>query len=242
MLKEAINRILELSAPHIVEFESGRYTDKELEYLPREHVARPLYVHSLSAIVDYITSGVDHAARQHDRRFVIHVEDYNAVSLYHELNSDKVRECVLQARFEAPTFPFGRFLDVENFMINLQSSFVPSANVKALVKLVGNITNGNEIKLADDGVTQKATVKTGISLCGQVDIPSPVQLAPFRTFSEIPQPESPFVFRVHGGVDVAAALFEASGDAWKHAALVEMRDYFRNELPEQHREQVIILA
>lgn len=242
MLKEAINRILELTEPHIVEFESGRYTDKQLKYLPREHVARPLDVHSLSAIVDYITSGADHAACQHDRRFVIHVEDYNAVSLYHELNADKVRECVLQARFEAQSFPFGRFLDVESFIINLQSSFVPSASVQALAKLIGNVTNGNEIKLADDGVTQKATVKTGVSLCGQADIPNPVQLAPFRTFSEIPQPESPFVFRVRGGEEVTAALFEASGDAWKHAALVEMRDYFLHELPETYKEQVIILA
>ena len=254
MLEQAINRILTLATPNVVEINGRPYADKHLERIPRELRASALEVHTLSAIIDYITSGTDDCAllpaeaqdgdiTARDRRYVIHIEEFNRVTLALELGADKQRECLLEAKCDLAGFPFGRFMDVEAFIINLQSSFVPGVMVDKLAQLVGTITDGNSITLSDDGVTQRATAKTGIQLVSSVSVPNPVMLAPYRTFSEIEQPESPFVFRVRGGDGgVSAALFAADGDAWKRDAILTIRDWFMAEIPDQLRDDVIILA
>ena len=129
MIKEALEYIVNLSAPHL-EFRNGsHYADRVLHRIPNELTASPLAVHTLSAVRDYIESGADECAEDEDslsRRFVIHVADYNEVYLYRELNSDKARECLLEAELSAPAFPFGRWLGVEEFVINMQTHFVPT--------------------------------------------------------------------------------------------------------------------
>lgn len=246
MLREAIDRILELSEPTITEIGGERYADRVLHRIPKELTAAPLQVHTLSAMADYITEGADETAESEDsirRRFVIHVADFDRVYLYRELNSDKARECLLEAEISAPSFPFGKWMDMETFIINMQTHFVPTENRDALVRLVGTVTDENGVTLADDGMTQKVTARTGISLVKQVEVPNPVTLAPFRTFGEIEQPESPFVFRVRkDGDTIMAALFAADGDGWKRDAILAIRDWFAMELPEEYKDEVIILA
>lgn len=109
MIKEALEYIVNLSTPHL-EFRNGsHYADRVLHRIPNELTASPLAVHTLSAVRDYIESGADECAEDEDslsRRFVIHVADYNEVYLYRELNSDKARECLLEAELSAPAFPF----------------------------------------------------------------------------------------------------------------------------------------
>ena len=87
MIKEALEYIVNLSAPHL-EFRNGsHYADRTLHRIPNE-----LTVHTLSAVRDYIESSADECAEDEDsigRRFVIHVADYDRVYLYRELNSDK---------------------------------------------------------------------------------------------------------------------------------------------------------
>ena len=84
----------------------------------------------------------------------------------------------------------------------------------------------------DDGVTQKATIKTGITSVGDAVVPNPVNLRPFRTFIEVEQPESAFVFRMKQGNGVECAIFEADGGAWKNAAMKSIKDYLQFELVE----------
>jgi hypothetical protein len=55
-----------------------------------------------------------------------------------------------------------------------------------------------------------------------------VKLAPFRTFRELKQPESEFVFRVHPGG--TCSLNEADGGAWKIAAVNAIADWLANRL------------
>ncbi len=70
-----------------------------------------------------------------------------------------------------------------------------------------------------------------------------VQLAPLCTFSDAEQPMRRFVFRLKGGEDgVSAALFEADGNAWKNTAIQNIKTYFEREIPQELRDDVIILA
>ena len=92
----------------------------------------------------------------------------------------------------------------------------------------------------DDGVTQKATVKKGINGKEDAVVPNPVNLRPYRTFTEVEQPESEFVFRMkQSDHDVCCALFEADGGAWKREAMKKVKEYLEFELNGAERFTVI---
>ena len=125
----------------------------------------------------------------------------------------------------------------------MQTHFVQDENRDMLIRLIGTVTADQGVTLADDGMTQKVTARNGISLVQEVKVPNPVKLAPFRTFAEVEQPASPFVFRVRRDGDaIMAALFAADADAWKNEAIGRIRDFFAMELPDEYKDDVIILA
>ena len=62
-------------------------------------------------------------------------------------------------------------------------------------------------------------------------VPSPCILRPYRTFLEIVQTMSKFVFRMKdSGSGVDCALFNADGGAWKLDAMNSIRKYFEKAL------------
>lgn len=127
--------------------------------------------------------------------------------------------------------------------LTIKLSIVPTENRDTLVQLISTVTTENGVSLADDGMTQRVTARSGISLVKQVSVPNPVVLAPYRTFTEVEQPKSPFVFRIRQtGDEVQAALFAADADAWKREAIANIRDWFEHHIPQELREDVIILA
>lgn len=240
MTRDLLNGILALDVPNEIDYSGRKWVDKKMNVLPQEAVASPLATSTLSSIVDYITSGAD-VAHLPASKFVIHVSGHNTVELYKELNSDKERDNLISASFEGTNFPFRQFMQIENFIINLQSLFVQDENTKSLLEFVGSVKNDSSAEQRDDGVSQKVTVKQGISMAAVAKVPSPVLLRPFRTFSEIEQPQSAFVLRLRKDEreGITAALFEADGAAWKHEAIQSIKDYLTGKLDGQ---PVIILA
>lgn len=57
--------------------------------------------------------------------------------------------------------------------------------------------------MVDDGVSQVATARSGVASVGKVVVPNPISLRPYRTFLEVEQQESDFVFRMHEGPKLA---------------------------------------
>jgi hypothetical protein len=102
----------------------------------------------------------------------------------------------------------------------------------ALLKACSAITKESVGTMNDNGISQKMELKQGVALRREVEFKNPVSLQPFRTFAEISQPVSAFVFRVHDDDDVSCSLHEADGAAWKLKAITDIRDYFKNQLPE----------
>ena len=88
----------------------------------------------------------------------------------------------------------------------------------------------NSVQVDDDGVTQTVSSASGVVLVKEEKIPNPVTLAPFRTFSEIEQPESSFVLRVNDRGRVG--LFEADGGSWRNTAMLRIKEYLDNHLNE----------
>lgn len=84
---------------------------------------------------------------------------------------------------------------------------------------------------------KKVTIKTGVASVAEAQVPNPVTLAPYRTFPEIEQVESKFIFRMKEGP--RAAIFEADGGAWKNETMFLIKEYLKDELKDLDYVKVI---
>ena len=101
--------------------------------------------------------------------------------------------------------------------------------------------NVESVQLSDDGITQQVVAKQGALLAADVKVSPIYQLAPFRTFIEVEQPESEFLFRVSD--KNIFALYEADGGAWKIKAKANIRAFFANAFAQEiAAEKVVILG
>lgn len=242
MIKEALQYIVGLGEANVKEYvlpdgEKGLYSDKPLHRLETPiPVAEKLYLHTLTGLVDYIKSGSDKFAD----KMIVEVQSPTKVHLYSQLNEKRSREYLIEVDAMVPEFNFDRFYGQEEFCIALQSKFVPNEDRELLLKFAGTVEAGTVAQYGDDGVTQKATIKTGLTSKGEALIPNPVVLRPYRTFLEVEQPESAFIFRMREGYGVECAIFEADGGAWQIEAMQNVKAYLEKEL--EGMEQFTIIA
>jgi hypothetical protein len=143
---------------------------------------------------------------------------------------------------QIPGFRYGSFIDHEEFCINVQAKFIddPDTDKALLLKFAGTVEHGSVAEYGDDGVTQKATVKTGIASKTDAVVPNPVRLRPYRTFIEVDQPASEFIFRMKQERGISCAIFEADGGAWKNAAMKNIKNYLELELAELKDRFIVI--
>ncbi len=228
MIKKALEYIVGMSEPQVLEINGETYSDKGLHRICHNPKAQSIELTTLTSLVEYIKAGIDTM----DDKMIIHVSSPECVRLYSMLDLDRVREYLVEVNAQIPEFRYGRYMDHESFLIALQSKFIPNDDRELLLKFTGTVENGTVSQYGDDGVTQKATIKTGIASKGEAVVPNPVRLCPFRTFVEVEQPESAFVFRMRedGGSGVECAVFEADGGAWKNAAMKNIKKYLQLKL------------
>ena len=138
-------------------------------------------------------------------------------------------------------FAFDNYYDQERFLIELQSNFLQTADLLTIMQVSGNIKSGTTANYSDDGVSQKTTIKAGVEL-SDVIVPNPVKLRPYRTFAEIEQPESSYIFRIKDNDrGPAFKLVEADGGLWKNAVMKKIKDYLEYELNDQIKEHKITI-
>jgi hypothetical protein len=111
--------------------------------------------------------------------------------------------------------------------------FVQDENTAAILKIVGNIKEEASNTFADDGITQSVATRAGISRVEIVPVPNPVTLRPYRTFMEIEQPASTFVFRMKSGKGQppTCALYEADGRMWRLEAIKKIKEWLADKMP-----------
>ncbi|WP_317115438.1 hypothetical protein, partial [Clostridium neonatale] len=217
----------------IIELDQGTFSRVSLNRVT-EPVASKLTVSTLTGLVDYIKTNVDHL----EGKLLIQVKSPEEVALYSPLNADREREKYVSAEAILPNnVVYDRFLDTERFNIMLQSAFVDDEDKSKLLKYTALITDDTVKNFGDDGISQKVTVKTGVASVSDAVVPNPVTLAPFRTFPEVEQPESKFIFRMKEGP--SAALFEADGGAWRNKAILNIKAYLEKELEHNHNVEII---
>lgn len=233
-LKEALSYIVglgkEAQEPQVVEIEGKVYCNKSLSRYGIEDLAEPITANTLSAVVDYIKQRHDELREA----MILHIDSPTQVRLYSGLLAEKRREVLFRTNAIVNEFRFDRWYDQERFLIELQANFIETEDLKTIMQVSGNIQAGTTANYGDDGVSQKTTIKTGILNNTEVLVPNPVTLRPYRTFHEITQPESAYVFRIkedHG--TPCFSLIEAEGGLWKNGAMKAIKEYFEFELAEE---------
>lgn len=229
MLKEAIEKILSLSSPSIVKFHDLDYTNQSMR-LVEPPGASMVTLHTLTGIADAIRHEVDTLAPDD---WLLQVVSHTEVQLIQRCTDVYGRRLTLLAstRNDTAQFPFGRYLDREEFAIGLQSQFVQTPELLAVVGMVRSLTASTVAQAEDDGISQSVTVKRGVTLKENVQVKGRVLLAPFRTFREVEQPASEFVFRLQskdGGIPMCA-LFEADGGKWRHDAVLTIKAWLESQ-------------
>lgn len=189
---------------------------------------------TLTSMVDFIKN-LDFYTEE---KLYLNIEGPQEVNLYSSLQSDNKRDTLAHVEAITPNIQFDRFKSAEEMVIELQAKFLPTDDRDLILQVLGNLKEENVKNLGDDGVSQSVTIKKGVASLQDVKVPNPVTLAPFRTYHEVKQPESPFVFRMkEGGL---GALFEADARAWKIDAIQNIKAFFEEQL--KGMEQIIILA
>ncbi|MDD4390211.1 MAG: hypothetical protein PHW03_05345 [Eubacteriales bacterium] len=228
LTEETINKILSLGKTVEVESSGRKYQNGPKGFIPiLPPIAETIAINTLTGIIDFVPSD----------NTMIHVVNHKEVRLIgKDFDNENwlTRSTFLTALHESPVFRFGQFYSVEDFIISLQSMFVQDETTALILKLVGNVKDEGVSNYCDDGVTQQVKAKTGISLVSDVPVPNPVTLRPYRTFMEIEQPASTFVFRMQGGKGQtpSCALFEADGRMWRLTAIQSIKSWLKEKLPE----------
>ena len=227
-IKEALQYAVALSEPKIQKIDGQTYSDKQLYRISHEPSATAIQMGTLKSLVDYIKANIDDMAE----KMIVHVVSPTEVKLYSQLNDERDREDLVTVGARVPKFEFSRFIDHEEFCIALQSKFINDINTDRAIVLqfAGTVEDSSVAQYGDDGVTQKATVKTGIASKSEAVVPNPVRLKPYRTFLEVEQPISEFIFRMKSERGIQCAIFEADGSAWQNKAIQNISSYLQTQL------------
>ena len=232
MIRDALEYIVKLRAPELHDIEGRQYADKDLVSI-QPPIVGVIPVGTLTGFLALIEAEVENLSP--DEIFV-HVVTHNEVRLLVK-KSDiwKRRIEYARATWNDPVkYPFGTFLGPEEFVIKLQSCFDPGrGDLDALISTCSNLASEAVATAEDDGFSQTAIVKRGVVSKDYQRLKPRVKLAPFRTFREIEQVESEFLFRLRGGGDdepPQCALIEADGGKWKLDAVQALREYLERML------------
>lgn len=210
--------------------------DGTLHHVPLQAIPLPgvLELSTLSALVGYVAANRDQLAQE---QLVLHVQSPQVVELVGRLEGEQLQRRVYA---RATCFDLGDgfldgFLSQMQFNVGLLTRFAdvgPRDDRAALLQLSTRIKDEQSTEFADDGRTQNVTLKRGVHLVEQANLPNPQQLTPYRTFREVDQVTSPFVWRVQVAQGLPTlGLFCADGGAWQLDAVARVKEWLEKHAP-----------
>ena len=235
MIKEAIDRILSLAPPNIQAFGDLHYSDKHLN-LVIPPAPEAVECSTLQGLVDLFTNDLDDLKPED---LLVQIFSPTKVELISKVSDEYGRRRVWASADypEVSTFPFGAWLDPENFIIKAQQGFQrvkvetdDGSLVKDLdyvLSIASKITAEQATENTDDGFAQRVATRQGVTLKAETILKPMVNLAPYRTFAEIDQVLSQFVFRARIQNGAHLALFEGDGGRWKINATAAIKSWLQ---------------
>lgn len=245
-LKEAMQyfagKVLEAEKTEVLELHGHTYANKSLTRYDKADYATAVQGNTLTALVDYIGNC---AEEFRGSEMLVHIVSPTEVRLMSSLDAERKREVLFETTANVSQFRFDDWYDQERFMIELQANFEMNEDLAAIMKLAGNIERKNDQTFSDNGTNQVATMQVGVASKANVIVPNPVTLVPFRTFQEVAQPASKFVFRIGDKEVPAFKIVEAENNIWKNEAIRNIKTYLDDavsEMPEGIRNRIVLIG
>jgi len=228
MIKEAIDKILDMSKPEVIK-QAGRTfflqgNGVRAELLP---AVTKLESCSLDGLLLYAERFFPVSIEEKDAAF-IHVESPTCVKLYGPKQANGAHSLDYIATAKVNHFPFGNKLSQEEMVIKLRCCFAENEDLTRLIAGISAITSGPVTTSIDDGISQTVTVKSGVSLKAETQINPIRELSAYRSFPGIASPDAKFLFRVHQNKEIGTvqfALHDMEGDLWMSAIVGRLKDH-----------------
>lgn len=247
MLKELANKIEELVKgqvePEIIEHEGVDYVKTAQGYKQLlKPTTKKIEVNSLTGLIKMIRNSINDVDSEVPNIYVplIVNVDFNCIIVMSALNSDKTRNYLVEANPMIPSLQMGRNLSVEEMIILLSTAYIPTENTEKFISSISSLRIVEEVHFNDDGIGQTVTARQGASMNKSFQVQPIVKLKPIRTYAEIEQVESKFLFRVNK--DGTVCLREADGGQWKYEVQNEIVKYLEENLKELIEENQVIVV
>ena len=237
-LKAALQYIVGLGETKTFEIDGKTYSDSTLHLVEEERFYRKqLSFNSLDAIVKMVKVELPDYTDGTEPIF-IRIKDHKTVDVFTRPDDREHRNYPYEAGCVDADFREG-WRDQQSIIIELRSRFLPTDDTMYLLDLISRINNEEGVKSEDNGVSQTVTAKKGVSLMQTEAVKPRLSLQPFRTFREVPQPESEFILRLDENGRIG--LFEADGGIWKMEAKDNIRQYFEANLAEEIARGLVVV-
>lgn len=236
MIKEAMEKLLNLAPPNFSKFDDLSYSDKVLHRITPP-MAEAVECSTLQGLVDLFDKELDDAESED---LLAQVTSPTSVEVISRVADTYGRRRVwAECKYpECKTFQFGQWHDPESFIIAVQQGFQRvkvedddgnmAKDLDYVLQVASKITAEHATEHEDDGFAQRVAIKQGIALKAETILKPLVNLAPYRTFAEIDQALSQFVFRARiAGGSVGLALFEGDGGRWKLSAIAAIKSWLQ---------------
>lgn len=206
------------------EIDNRKYWVDSLKEIETEKFPSTLTFFSLQALADYLNEEVD-GIKKGD--CFIHINDENSISLYNQVTLENNRPLLAKCRLPLGLreFDFGQFLDSKNFIISLYSLFSEIGDIKELTQKVSSLTLEQSTIIQDQGSHAFKSTNKSIITGNETHI---FNLAPYRTFREVDQPQSSFIFRTNE--ELKCGLWEADGGVWRIEAINRIKSWLTKNI------------
>lgn len=205
-----------------------RYT--EMDALPAPSM---FTAYTLDGLIEWIKADVNGFFKRPEERCIARVSSPTEVEVLTPCKgSENKMQRLAKCSYLAPDIKFDRFMDSEDFAIMIQTNFIEDDYQKVVLQIARNLVEDHSEQTADDGISQRVTIKQGVQAVDSAVFKNPAYLRPLRTFTEVEQPCSPFVVRFKEGKQ--GAIFEADGGKWKTVAVQTIGAYLKDRLSGQN--------
>lgn len=225
MIKEAIEKILSLKKDDIVSVDGRNYWPSTQPIKPP--IPPSIDVSTLTGLRDFVLK----KCSKELYGFIL-VTAFDRVSFLGELVEPFLdRPLLCEAKSQIESFKFDEYHGMEEFIIGLEANFEKTENLVSVLQIASAVTDVKSTDYTDDGFSTDIVLKEGVIRRGNATIKNPILLKPRRTFHEIDQVESAFIFRLQKGSDgIEFALFEADNGAWQDVAMQRIKEWLEKEI------------
>ena len=237
MLKEAIEKIEEMSGP-LIYSEDGHtyalYADRWVELRPEIDAPETLIVNSLDALVQLIRK-----ERREGQTFVS-VERHDYVEVYDSPCAEarwKRNELFVARATDIPGWDAEVQMGFDQAAVALMTRFQDGGDREYTLQLLSQITTGAKVTYTDNGVASTIVTQKGAALAQNTTIKPLVKLRPYRTFQEIEQPEGIFLIRIS---ERGITFREADGGMWKLTARNTAKAWLQEQLKDMENVTVML--